>query len=135
MEGILHRLLILKRTQGITDGPAMSNCHGRLLTTYAVNDCLIEVLCDLFEERKDLFPVKISSLEEVRKRYHIYRSMRRTSDTRALEMKVDGDDIDIVNRWVSVEKAKGGRPDRTMKHHYADVTLLLKPFTRYTWAM
>ena len=45
------------------------------------------------------------------------------------------DDIDIVNRWRSVEKAGGKRPGRQMKQHYAEVAVLLKPYLRYTKAM
>ena len=89
----------------------------------------------LLDKRKDLFPMKIKSREDVREKYHIYRSLRRSSDSRALEKKVAGTDIDIVNRWVEVEKAAGKRPSREMKHHYADVTLLMDPFMRYTRAM
>ena len=50
-------------------------------------------------------------------------------------MKVSKDDIDVVNRWAGVEKAQGRRPAREMRHYYADITLLLKPFMRYTLAM
>ena len=90
---------------------------------------------DLFSQKPDLFPPVIKELKDVREKYHIYRSLRRSSDSRALEKKVTSTDIDIVNRWIEVERAKGGRPARGMKHHYADVTLLLQPFLRYTWAM
>ena len=50
-------------------------------------------------------------------------------------MKVDGTDIDIVNRWEGVEAGAGRRPNRPMKHHYADPTLLLELFLRYLKAM
>ena len=89
----------------------------------------------LYESNNDLFPFKIQSLEDVRSKYHIYRSPRRTSDTRALEENVSGTDIDIVNRWKVVEKAGGKKPAHELKHYYADVTLLLGPFKRYTSAM
>ncbi len=50
-------------------------------------------------------------------------------------MRVSKDDIDVVNRWAGVEKAQGRRPGREMRHYYADITLLMKPFLRYTRAM
>jgi hypothetical protein len=50
-------------------------------------------------------------------------------------MRVSKDDIDVVNRWAGVEKAQGRRPGSEMRHYYADVTLLLKPFKQYTSAM
>ena len=45
------------------------------------------------------------------------------------------EDIDIVNRWRSVEAAKGKGPNLPMKRHYDDIQILLEPFLRYTKAM
>jgi hypothetical protein len=50
-------------------------------------------------------------------------------------MKVEKEDIDVVNRWKTIEKAKGTWPSRLMRLHYAEVSLLVKPFVRYTWSM
>ncbi len=96
---------------------------------------MLLTLEELFETHWDFFPTKIDSLEELRKSYQVFRTLQRTSDTQALEMKVNKDDIDVVNRWAGVEKAQGRRPAREMRHYYADITLLLKPFLRYTLAM
>ena len=76
-------------------------------------------------------------MEELRSAYQVYRTLRRTFDTRVIEMmnKLDLDDTEIVNRWVEVEKVKGKRPSRSVNHHYADVTLLLELFLRYSWAI
>ena len=71
----------------------------------------------------------------IRERYQCFRSFRRASDTRALETKVDKDDVDIVNRWQTVEEAQGKRPSRPMRQHYAQFELLLGPFLRYTSMM
>ena len=135
VKGSIHRLLTLKRLQGFTEGPAVSNPFGRLFSTQAVNDCFLEALESIFETHPILFSPRISSLGDVRGGFHIFRSLRISSDSRALEMRVGSTDIDIVNRWTEVEKSAGCRPTRDMKHHYADVALLRKPFLRYTGAM
>jgi hypothetical protein len=44
-------------------------------------------------------------------------------------------DVDIVNHWESVKKAKGSHPGMTMGLHYAQIEYLIKPFMRYIWAM
>jgi hypothetical protein len=80
-------------------------------------------------------PQNIGDKEELKKRFQAFRTFRRTSDTQAVEMKVAQDDIDTGNCWKSTEKAKGVRPSRPMRQQYADVSLLLKPFLRYTWSM
>jgi hypothetical protein len=125
----------LKAAQGLTDGPAVSKENGHLFSSKAVDDSMLEVLEDLFISNRDLFPTKIETSQDLRKSYQVFRTLRRTPDTRALEMRVSKDDVDVVNRWASVEKAQGRRPGREMRHSYADVTLLLKPFKRYTSAM
>jgi hypothetical protein len=131
----VKRLLELKANQGLTDGPAISKENGHLFSSRAIDDSMLEVLEDLFGSNRDLFPTKIETIQDLRKSYQVFRSLRRTSDTQALESRVSKDDIDVVNRWAGVEKAQGRRPGREMRHYYADITLLLKPFLRYTRAM
>jgi hypothetical protein len=128
-------LLRLKKSQGRISGPAISDEAGIIFGARAMDDALHEILEDLFVTKRSLFPATIEDVEELRKRYQVFRSFRRSSDTRALDQRVAETDIDIVNRWASVEKAKGRRPGQAMRNYYADVTLLILPFLRYTWAM
>jgi hypothetical protein len=100
-----------------------------------MSDSLVEVLEDLFDNERVLFPVDISSKEILRERYQAFRTFRRTSDTRAAEINVSSADVDIVNRWESVEKAQGRRQAMPMRLHYTQIDLILKPFLRYTAAM
>ena len=74
------------------------------------------------------FPAEITSTEDIEERFSIFRSLRRASDTRAIEMKVAEADIDVVNRWKGVEAAKGSRPSRSMRQHYAEVEHLRLSF-------
>jgi hypothetical protein len=131
----LERLITHKQVKGFVDGPAISDEAGRAYSSRAIDDSLHEVLEDLFEEKRTLFPDHIEGREDLRKSYQAFRTLRRTSDTRAIELKVDKDDIDVVNRWKTVERARGTWPPRPMRQHYADMSLLVKPFLRYTWAM
>jgi hypothetical protein len=124
-----------KQALGFVDGPAISNLRGQGLTTRSLDDTFCEILEELFETARDLFSNHIKTLEDLGLKYQGFRSFRRTSDTRATEKKVDQTDIDVVNCWKTVEKAKGKRPSRPMTQHYADLGLLLEPFLRYTWAM
>ena len=65
----------------------------------------------------------------------MFSNLSKTSDTRALEVAVRKDDVDIVNRWKTIEATQGSRPSRPMRQHYAQLELLLGPFLRYTLAM
>jgi hypothetical protein len=107
----------------------------QFVSSRAIDDSLLEVLEDLFGSNRDLFPTKFETTQDLQKSYQVFRTLRRTSDTQALEMKVNKDDINVVNRWTGVEKSQGRRPGREMRHYYADIMLLLKPFQRYTQAM
>ena len=48
-------------------------------------------------EKGNEFPPEIKSVEDVIERYSVFRSLRRGSDTRAINMKVSVNDIDVVN--------------------------------------
>jgi hypothetical protein len=128
-------LLKLKKSQGRISGPAISDEAGIICGTRVMDDALHEVLEDLFVTKRGLLPATIEDVDELRKRYQVFRSFRRSSDTRALDQWVAETDINIVNRWASVEKAKGRCPGQAMRNCYADVTLLIIPFLRYAWAM
>lgn len=131
----LERLIATKQLKGFVDGPAISDESGRALTTRDVDALMHEVLITVFDNHSKKFPADINTHDQVREAYHAFRSPRRASDTRALEKGVSPDDINIVNRWHSVEASKGGRPGRAMRYHYAQFEQLLRPFLRYTAAM
>ena len=83
---------------------------------------------------RSLFPPTVITLNGVFESYHCRRIFRRTSDTRSLEEKVSGTDIDLVNKWDQVgsqRKVLG----QSMKEHYAQFDILLKPFFTYTQSM
>ena len=61
--------------------------------------------------------------------YHCFRSLRRASDTRALEMKVSQSDIDCVNRRGQDQRSTHGlKLKLPMRQHYAQPELLVRPF-------
>ena len=131
----LRRLMDLKAAQGFVDGPAVSDPRGRAYSTRDMSDSMVEVLEDLFDNERVLFPADIISKEILRERYQAFRSFCRTSDTQAAGINVSSSDVDIVNRWESVEKAQGRRADMPMRLHYTQIELILKPFLRYMTAM
>ena len=134
VEYLVERLLVLKQKQGLKDGPAISNDEGYLLPAKEMDLCLHELLMEVYAARPDMFPPTINTVEDIVENYKCFRSLRRTSNTRALDEKVDGTDIDIVNKWEQVNEKKK-KVSQSMKHHYAEFQLLVKPFLRYTSAM
>jgi hypothetical protein len=136
LEEWLELLIYAQKKRGFTDGPAITDSNGKVLSCSTLDDTLHEVLEELFVVRRELFPREIKTVEDLRARYHVFRSLRRASDTRALEKKVAGPDIDIVNRWNNEEAAKTSKKSKgPLKMHYAQISILIEPFLRYGWAM
>ena len=128
---ILSRHMKLKQQQDIVKGPAVSDLKGNVLKSTEIDDMLLEIIEEMYDESPDSFPAEIDSKEKLRDGYHCFRTFRRTSDTQALNAGVDGEDIDIVNRWAKKEKAGSRTMSQPMKQHYADFELLIEPFKRY----
>ena len=64
--------------------------------------------------------------------YGVSRSFRRGSDAHALNQGVNIIDIEINNRWRSIDSAGGKAPRLRMVHHYSDLKQLLKARLRYS---
>ena len=82
-----------------------------------------------------MFHPNIKNKDIIRERYHCFRTWRKTSDTRDIDVGVNRTDIDVVNRWNEADGIKNKRSSAPMKHYYAQVEVLRGPFVRYTSAM
>ena len=65
----------------------------------------------------------------------MYRSFRRASDSRDIAMGVGSVFINVINQWTKKEAAETARVSHKMRHHYADVIILLPAFEHYTEVM
>ena len=133
---IVFRLIEEKQELGFTEGPAISDSKGDLFSSNDIDKKLQEVLEEIYDKDLSLFPPDIQSPGDIMESYHCFRSLRRASDTRALDMKVSQSDIDCVNRWGQDQRSTHGLKLRLpMRQHYAQPELLVRPFLRYTGAM
>jgi hypothetical protein len=80
----VKRLMDLKATQGLTDGPAISKENGHLFLSRAIDESMLEVLEELFVSNRDIFPTKIETIQDLQKAYQVFRTLQRTSDTSSL---------------------------------------------------
>jgi hypothetical protein len=132
---IISDLIVLRHAEGRVDGPAICDPDGRQWTTAQANEILHELLCSIFDQDPVSFPSHVGSHVDIKSKYHLFRSFRRASDSRAIAKGINLSDIRVVNRWSKVEKAKGQRPTFEMSQHYAQIDLLVDCFLRYTGAM
>ena len=139
-----HKEALLKLAEVLPETLKIANNDGNLpihrYATYnksAVDlETFHELLDDLLDRSSELFPSDIRSPEAIRDKYSVFRTFRRSSDTRAIECGVRENDINVVNRWKAKEAAGTGKPTHaSMAHYYSDLSLLKGPFKRYTQAM
>ena len=131
----IDRAVALQRSLGRTAGPLMQDRAGKRIPSMKLNEILHEALTHVFRRKPSLFPSAIKTEEDIREKINTFRSFRRGSDTRAHEEGVSESDINIVNRWVAEMKAGMSKPSLSMPQMYIDLSLLQKPFLRYTMAM
>jgi hypothetical protein len=122
----LHDIITAKRELGQTHGPAILDVKGKILSTSDLDLRLVTILEVLHDECTDLFPaiIKINK-DEIGTNFQVCRSLRRSSDTSAIEKNVSRNEIDTVNRWHGTEQAMGARPNRPMYQHNAQVDILI----------
>ena len=131
----IKRLLTIHKAEGRQKGPALVNSSGVQFSSSEMNVLLIDCLTELYEENSSWFGLDIKSVEDVSEKFHVFRSFRRGSESRAVAMNVSKGDRYVVNRWRMTETAGAGRASHTMDQHYVDVTLVAPSFLRYTQAM
>ena len=136
MKRIFFRLLEEKEVLGFINGPVIADSNGLLLSTNDIDQMLQEILEELYQEDPSIFPPDIKNTADVIGSYHCFCSLRRASDTRALEMRVSQADIKCVNQWGQDQRSTHGlKLKLPMRQHYLQPDLLVRPFLRYTRAM
>ena len=130
------RLRSLPELMRRENGPAFVNTRSRIQTsTSEMNDLFLDVLSEIFDDHWDLFAVDITSTGELAEKYHVYRSLRRGSESRAVDMEVSSGDRYQVNRWRKKETAANSKMSQPIDQLYVDVSLVKQAFLRYTKAM
>lgn len=85
---ILERAIKTKRKFNFTDGSLISDVNEYVWSSREVDELMTEMLETLFKEDRNLFPIHISSINQINESYKCFRSFRLTPDTRALEEKL-----------------------------------------------
>jgi hypothetical protein len=126
----IEKLIRAREEEGCLSGPAFASTGNRVSTGREYDVILHGLLEVIQAEHPDL----ISPTEDVRLHYGFYRSFRKTSETRARVAGLDGDTINAMNRWKTIERARGRRPRwTTMIEHYSDARALMPVTWRYSY--
>lgn len=127
----VSRLVEVKRSQGLSHGPEFSDRYGKRIDTRWLEMEILDYLHILQCKWPDLISPEVNVHEE----YGIYRSFRRGATTEARNKGVAENDIDAMNRWRSLENAKGKRPRLKMQDHYSDITMMIPTLLRFSAAL
>ena len=122
----VKRLVKDKEERNLVSGPAISDSQGFILAHHLIDEEFHTQLELVQLQRPDLIPNAIS----VRKDYGIFRSCRKGWVARAKNVNISASDSDSFNRWRSVERAKGLRPNLPMREHYAEIRLMKRALIR-----
>lgn len=131
IEQWVKRLAWAKRRQGIFHGPAFSHHQGTILDDRWLELEILDRIALVQQEKPGVVRPDIQVHEE----YGISRSFRRGATTEARNVKVDEEDIKLMNRWRNFEEAKGRRPRMQMQDHYSDISQSIPSLLRFSKAL
>lgn len=130
----VHRLIDIRIKRGETNGPAFRNDKGGMIKPKVIEDGLLEILARIQLDQEN-YPGVIEASVNVREEYGISRSFRRGATTEAKNRGVNREDLELMNRWRSVENARGCKPRMRMHDHYSDIKLLIPSLLRFSQAL
>jgi hypothetical protein len=126
----LEQLIRVREEEGCQHGPAF----GKTPTKAAWGeeyDGLLHYFLEIIQTEN---PDMIDPSDDVKANYGFFRSFRKTAETRARTAGLDGDTINAMNRWKTVERARGRKPRwTTMIEHYSDARALMPVTWRYSY--
>jgi hypothetical protein len=126
----IEQLIRVREEESCVSGPAFGKDASRAGSGREYDVMLHHLLEIIQKESPDL----ISPADDVRLHYGFYRSFRKTSETRARIAGLDSDTINAMNRWKTIERARGRRPRwSTMIEHYSDARALMPVTWRYSF--
>lgn len=83
--------------EGWMSGSALCDSKGKVFTSFDMNEMLHEALCEVFDYSPGLFLADICCHQDLYKKYSVFHSFRRGSDSRVIDMDVKAINIDVVN--------------------------------------
>lgn len=123
-----------------------SNAAGPAMITHILDGSPISsldldhILCDLCktvsDEDQDLFPSDLKSKDQISELFGSFRTLRKSSDSRAISQEVTKTDVMVANQWSNKEQKQGKKHVQfRMDQYYANWAHILPSFLRCSFAM
>ena len=126
----IEKLTEIRSREGFTSGPAFADRKGKLAQTREYNNILRSFLKRI-QADKDLG--MISEKDDVDKFYGFFRTWRKSAENAARAAGLEADVQKAMNRWHTIESAKGKRPKFDMVEHYSSSEMLMPVTWRYSF--
>ena len=125
----IKKLIVVCESEGRFDGPAFATPSGALAVSSEYNAVFVKYMKQV-QMDTDLIDKK----EVIEERDGISRTPRRTAVTRAKRAGYTGE-VDELNRWRTVENAKGRRAKLSMQMHYAEAVQMMPTTWRVSYSL
>lgn len=125
----LEKLIAIREEEGCVRGPAFGHVDGSVASLHEYDGILHHFLSMIQVDNPEL----ISKEDDVQANYSFFRTFRKTSEARARAAGLDASVQNAMNRWRTIENAKGGRPRFNMIEHYSNARDLMPVTWRYSY--
>jgi hypothetical protein len=125
----LEKLLDVRRDEGCHHGPAFGRADGSVSSLHEYDSILHHFLAMIQQDDPEL----IAASDDVRANYSFFCTFRKTAEGRARAANLDSSIQNAMNRWRTIENAKGGRPRFNMVEHYSHARDLMTVTWRYSY--
>jgi hypothetical protein len=131
----MNMCLLANQEEGRLDGPAVSNAAGCVLTASEIDNMFHNALIRVLAVSPDLFPPDIQTPEDIKAKIQSFRSLRHSSNDRAVNKAIAKIHVDTVNRWAQQERAGAKKANLALNQYYAQIEELRPAFHDYTFGM
>jgi hypothetical protein len=124
----IERLVQVRDQEGRTHGPAFCDKAGGIARAFEYEAGFIERLLEI----QVADPEAISPDVDINEQFGISRSFRRGAISVARTRGIDDKYVQLINRWCTVEKARGRKPSLPMHKHYSDIAILIPELVKFS---
>jgi hypothetical protein len=121
--------VLAKEHRGL--GPAFCDNRGEMIRYAWFEEKFVEEVRRVQTSHPNL----IDSSVDVAEHFSIFRSIRKGSTARVMDMQVDPTTIDLHNRWRIIESRRGSKATKSMKDYYSDLRLVINSRLAYSRAL
>ncbi|KAL3788389.1 hypothetical protein ACHAWO_011011, partial [Cyclotella atomus] len=126
----IGKLLQVCEDEGRSNGYAFNNPDGSCESPTEYNAVVRQYFTSVRDEDEGLIDVDADVI-----RFGVSRTYRKSSESRARAAGIPKDQVETMNWWRKIERAKGKMPQFDMADHYADAKQLSTLTWRYSYAL